>query len=88
MVRDDGKQWLYELTQSITAQLKENRDDITSIWDTINKNKEAHVHCREQILEKIADLDKRLEITIVKVGALISAIVIASEYLINHFLGK
>jgi len=88
MVKDDGKQWLLELTQSITAQLKENREDIVSLWETVNRNKEAHVHCREQILEKIADLDKRLEITIVKVGAIISGIVIASEYLINHFLGK
>lgn len=88
MEKDDGKQWLLELTQNITSQLKEDRADIGLIWETINRNKEMHVNCREQILEKIANLDKRLETTIVKVGAAIGVITILAQYLFNHLLGK
>lgn len=96
---DEGKQWLLELTQNITNQLKEDRADINLLWETVRKDKELHMTCREQILEKLAeldrkllekanDIDKRLEITIVKMGALITALSIMAEYLFSHLMGK
>lgn len=99
MTRDDGRQWLLELTQNITSQLKENKSEIISIWEVINSNKDLHSSCREQVLnrlaeidnevlKKFADLDKRLELTILKVGILVGALLIVGEFLIRHFLGK
>lgn len=96
MIKDDGKQWFLELTQSIVGQLKENREDIKDIWAHLDNRKNIHTECREHILvklleldakflEKFANLDKRLEVTIVKVGALISAIVLVGQYLVTHF---
>ena len=96
MVKDDGKQWLLELTQNITSQLKEDRADISAIWDAIHKTREGHNMCREQMLsqlslldkefvKKFADLDKRLEIAMMKIGVLISGLTIAGEFVLNHF---
>lgn len=99
MTKDDGKQWLMELTQNITNQLKESKTEINNLWEVINKNRDMHTNCREQVLdrlanldnefsEKFADLDKRLEVTIIKVGAVMGALIVLGEYLFGHLLGK
>lgn len=60
MAKDEGKQWLLELTQSITNQLKEDRTDIVALWEAVNEGKGMHASCREQILVKLSELDKAL----------------------------
>jgi hypothetical protein len=68
MVKDDGKAWLVELTQNITGQLKQNREDIASLWGHIQAGKDHHTACREQILLELLKIDKRVEVILVRIG--------------------
>lgn len=68
MVKDDGKAWLVELTQNITGQLKQNREDIASLWSHIQAGKDHHTACREQILLELLKIDKRVEVILVRIG--------------------
>lgn len=87
MVKDDGKQWLIELVQSITSQLKEDRTELSNLWAVVNANKEAHNMCREHILKQIADLDKRVEIAVFKIGIVISVLLLVVNYGLKYLLG-
>lgn len=98
MAPDESKQWLVELTQNIISQLKESKIDRVAIWEALGKNKDQHTSCREgvlgkvndlekQVLEKFANLDKRIDIAMVKIGAIISALTMIGQAIVNY-LGK
>lgn len=92
MVKDDGRAWLVELTQSITGQLKQNREDITDIYTQIRTAREHHNVCREQILRELAKIDKRVEVVVVRISIYIAIFIflatVALEFLAKHWIVK
>lgn len=92
MVKDDGRAWLVELTQSITGQLKQNREDIADIYTQIRTAREHHSICREQILGELAKIDKRVEVVVVRISIYIAIFTflatVALEFLAKHWVVK
>lgn len=88
MVKDDGKQWLIEVVQSLTGQLKDNREQINLLWQAMGDTSKAHMTCREEVFKNLANLDKRIEVAMIKLGLLISVVITLGQYLLNHLLGK
>lgn len=89
MGRDEGRQWLLELTQSITRGLEASREDRAKLWDAVTTIREQHMNCREHVLKSIGDLDKRTEVIAIKVGFYVSiiasAIGIVAEHIVKEF---
>lgn len=89
MTKDEGRTWLIELTQSITCQLKQNREDITSVWRELRTAKECHIACREEILSEIAKIDKRVEVVVVRIGIYVAictfVLTILLQFAIKHW---
>ena len=91
MVKDDGKAWLIELTQNITGQLKQNREDIASLWSHIQAGKDHHTACREQILLELSKVDKRVEVILVRIGVYVAIstfiLTVVLQIIIKHLVG-
>jgi hypothetical protein len=84
VAKGDGEKWLSELTQAMAAQLRASQDDRTRLWEAVNRIRENHSLCREEILKTVAVLDKRTEIIAVKVGVYVSIISSAIAVLAQH----
>ena len=87
---EGARVWLMELTESITSQLRQNREDIVDIYSQIREAREHHTVCREHILNELAKMDKRLEVIMVRIGiyvAIVTFFLSASlEFVLKHWL--
>ena len=103
MAQSDGKKWLEEFIKVVMAQLQQDRQDIGSLFDKINAQKESHVSCREEILGRLgkallqqtkdlSDFDKKLSVAIVRITTWVTIMVTIIMAIINygflHLLGK
>lgn len=82
--------WLVTVIKDLTEQLRQNKLDVDLLTIEVKEARNIHVACREQILDGMGGLDKKIEIVMVRLGFYVATVTfcvtILASFLFQHWV--